>query len=96
VDFKVVTRTEGEDVIETVTETTEHIPGDVGAQKSWLTNRRPRQWRDRIDVGEVQPERSSAEIKQMIIEKLIAWGVKLAPLDPPLIEARPRHRSCTG
>jgi hypothetical protein len=35
---------------------------------------------------DTQPERSSAEIKEIIIQKLIAWGVKLAPLDPPLIE----------
>jgi hypothetical protein len=82
---EVVTWTEGKDVVETVTETTEHIPGDVGAQRSWLTNRRPKQWRDK-DVGEVPPERSSAEIKEIILQKFMAWGVKLVPADPPLIE----------
>jgi hypothetical protein len=28
----------------------EHIPGDIGAQKSWLYNRQPERWRDRKQV----------------------------------------------
>jgi len=28
----------------------EHIPGDVGAQKSWLYNRQPERWRDQKQV----------------------------------------------
>jgi hypothetical protein len=70
----------------TTTTQTQHVPGDVGAEKLWLTNRRPRQWRDRIDVVEDRPQRSSAEIKEIIVQKLLDWGVKLVPFDPPLIE----------
>jgi hypothetical protein len=40
-------------------------------------------------------DRSAArlKIKAGIVRKLIAWGVKLGPLDPPLIDARPQSYS---
>jgi hypothetical protein len=45
------------------------------------------QWREKIDVGhEIEPERSSAEIRAEIVQKLISWAVKIAPPDPALIE----------
>ena len=28
----------------------EHVPPDVGAAKLWLTNRRPEQWREKVDI----------------------------------------------
>jgi hypothetical protein len=79
-------RIEGKDVVTTVTEFVEHIPGDVGAQKSWLTNRRPRQWRDRIDVdvGD-DPERSAAELRADLVQYLMDHGVRLA-LPAPVID----------
>jgi hypothetical protein len=42
-----------------VTETTEHVPGDVTAQMKWLSNCRPDKWREKIDVTyERLPERT--------------------------------------
>jgi hypothetical protein len=35
---------------EQVTKTTQHVPGDVGAQFRWLSNRRPEVWRERHEV----------------------------------------------
>jgi hypothetical protein len=70
------------------TTSTEHVAGDVGAQKLWLTNRLPREWRDKIDVSQAaQPERSSAEIKEIILQKLAEWGLKVVPADAPLLES---------
>jgi len=72
----------------TVTETTEHIPGDVTAQTRWLTNRRPRQWREKVDVSQdARPERRLAEIKELILQKLAEWGLKVVPMDAPLLES---------
>jgi hypothetical protein len=78
---KTVTKREGKDVIKTVTETTEHVPGDVTAQTRWLTNRRPRQWRGDMPDGTQPQERSTAEIKELIIQKLLEWGLKVVPAD---------------
>jgi hypothetical protein len=86
---KTVTRREGKDVITTVTETTVHVPGDVTAQTRWLTNRRPRQWRERLDVSEPPPQRSLEEIKAGIVKKLIDWGIKIVPPDDMVIEGEP-------
>ena len=33
-----------------ITPYVEHVPPDVGAQKLWLTNRRPDQWRDKAEA----------------------------------------------
>jgi hypothetical protein len=58
----------------TVTETTEHIPGDVTAQMKWLSNRRPNKWREKVDVPtEREPEKSAAELRAEIVAKLIEW-----------------------
>ena len=32
-------------------DTVEHVPPDPGAAKLWLTNRRPEQWREKIEHG---------------------------------------------
>ena len=70
------------------TTSTEHVAGDVGAQKLWLTNRLPREWRDKIDVSQdAKPERSSEEIKAIILGKLAEWGLKVVPMDAPLLES---------
>ena len=70
------------------TTSTEHVAGDVGAQKLWLTNRLPREWRDKIDVSQhAQPERSPKEIKEIILQKLMEWGLKVVPADAPLLES---------
>jgi hypothetical protein len=73
-----VTRKEGNDVVTTVTKATEHIPGDVGAQGRWLNNRKPRQWRDRLDVT-VDPDenKTSAELDAELLQFLIDNGVKI-------------------
>jgi hypothetical protein len=92
---KVVIRKEGDAEIVTVTETVEHIPGDVGAIGRWLSNRKPRQWCERLDV-EVQPQRSLDEIKAGIVKKLIDWGIKIVPPDPPLIEGKAKEAETVG
>ena len=57
------------------TTSTEHVAGDVGAQKLWLTNRLPREWREKVDVSQdARPERSLAKIKELVIQKLAEWG----------------------
>ena len=65
-----------------VTETIEHLPGDVTAQMKWLSIRRPKQWREQLPDG-AQPERSSAEIKEIILQKLTEWGLKIVPIEAP-------------
>jgi hypothetical protein len=66
----------------TVTETSEHVPGDVTAQMKWLCNRMPRKWRDKVDVGhEVEPELTAAQARDKLIAFLIEHGVQIAP--PP-------------
>jgi hypothetical protein len=82
---KVVTRREGKAVVTTVTETVEHVPGDVGAQKSWLCNRRPRQWRDKIQVEQTSnwADRSPLEIKRALVQKMVAWGLVARENVPP-------------
>jgi hypothetical protein len=52
----------------------------------WLSIRRPKQWRDNQPDG-AQPERTSAEIKEIIIAKLLEWGFKVVPVDAPLLES---------
>ena len=85
---KTVIKKEGRDVVTTTTEFREHIPGDVTAQTRWLTNRRPRQWREKVDVSQdARPERSLAEIKELVLQKLAEWGLKVVPMDAPLLES---------
>ena len=56
------------------------MPGDVTAQVRWLVNRRPREWREKVDVGhEVKPQRTYEEAKRDLIEKLVKWGVVTPP-----------------
>lgn len=62
----------------------EHIPGDVTAQIKWLANRRPKRWGDNA-VHETEPERSAAELRSEIINKLIEWGVLLP--DEQMVDA---------
>jgi hypothetical protein len=70
------------------TTSTEHVAGDVVAQKLWLTNRLPREWREKVDVSQdAKPERSTAEIKELVIQKLAEWGFKVVPMDAPLLES---------
>jgi hypothetical protein len=78
---KTVIKKEGRDVVTTTTECREHIPGDVTAQTRWLTNRRPRQWRGDMPDGTQPQERSTAEIKELVIAKLLEWGLKVVPID---------------
>jgi hypothetical protein len=68
-----------------VTETIEHLPGDVTAQMKWLSNRRPKQWRG--DIPDAEPPRSSEEIKAIILGKLMEWGLKVVPADAPSLES---------
>jgi hypothetical protein len=90
---RVVKTDEDDKVIETVvTETTVHIPGDVGAQKSWLCNRRPREWREKADVN-LPPERKKtfAESRDELITFLTACGIKLDLEEPPVTPKRLRR-----
>lgn len=68
-------------VVERTTSAT-HIPGDVGAQKNWLANRCPKEWRD-SSVGEDRLPQTAAEATEDLIQFLIDHGVRIAP---PLIE----------
>jgi hypothetical protein len=65
------------------TTTTGHVPGDVGAQRLGSQTAGLGSGATRSMSQMDRPERSAAEIKADIVRKLI---VKLAPLDPPLIE----------
>jgi hypothetical protein len=48
----------------TVTETSQHVPGDVTAQMKWLCNRMPHKWRNKVDVShEVGPEMTAAQAR---------------------------------
>ena len=71
----------------TTTTQTQHVLGDVGAQKSWLTNRKPKQWRDRVDVT-IDPDenKTSAELRLEMLQFLVDNGVKLKL--PPTIEGK--------
>ena len=64
-----------------VTETIVHLPGDVTAQMKWLSIRRPKQWRGDMPDGTQPQERSTAEIKELVIAKLLEWGLKVVPID---------------
>jgi hypothetical protein len=57
--------------------------GDVTAQIKWLANRRPKQWRGDMPDGTQPQERSTAEIKELVIAKLLEWGLKVVPIDAP-------------
>ena len=77
---KVVTDYKGR---ETVTVSSQHVPGEVSAQFRWLMNRRPERWRDKVDIShEVKPQRTLEEVRAEIVQRMIGWGVKLAPLTP--------------
>jgi hypothetical protein len=46
------------------------------------------EWRDKIDVSQdARPERSLAEVKELILQKLAEWGLKVVPMDAPLLES---------
>jgi hypothetical protein len=83
---KTVIKKEGRVVVTTTTECREHIPGDVTAQTRRLSIRRPKQWREELPDG-AKPERSPAEIKEIILQKLMEWGLKVVPADAPLLES---------
>lgn len=65
----------------------EHIPGDVGAQKMWLCNRMPKEWRDRQEhiVKDDNLEMTSQEALEDLVSLLVRAGVQVA-LPPPVIE----------
>jgi hypothetical protein len=64
-----------------------HIPPDVAAIKVWLFNRRPDRWKDlqKSDLPAIpsMSDRSTEEIKRILIQKMIEW--KLVPIEnvPP-------------
>jgi hypothetical protein len=61
------------------TTSTEHMPGDVGAQKLWLINRCPKEFREKVDVThEVGPEMTAAEALDDLVNLLIRNGVQIA------------------
>ena len=95
---KTVIKKEGRDVVTTTTEFREHIPGDVTAQTRWLTNRRPKQWRGDMPDGTQPQERSTAEIKELVIAKLLEWGLKVVPADaqPFMLEGKPNGGAING
>jgi hypothetical protein len=64
---------------------TQHVPGDVGAQGRWLSNRRPRQWRDKLDLT-IDPDekKTSRELRIEMLQFLADNGVKLK-LPPTLV-----------
>jgi hypothetical protein len=60
----------------------EHLPGDVGAQKLWLINRCPKEFREKVDVShEIGPEMTASQALDDLIALLIEHGVQIAP--PP-------------
>jgi hypothetical protein len=68
------------------TTSAEHIPGDVSAQKMWLCNRLPKEWRDKIEhTHEPSRELTAAEALEDLVSLLVRNGVQIA-LPPPTIE----------
>jgi hypothetical protein len=68
------------------TTSAEHIPGDVSAQKMWLCNRLPKEWRDKIEhTHEPVRELTAAEALEDLVSILVRNGVQIA-LPPPTIE----------
>jgi hypothetical protein len=49
--------------------TVEHVPPDPGAAKLWLTNRRPDEWRDKIDHSLSGPD--GGPIPVSVVERVI-------------------------
>jgi hypothetical protein len=47
----------------------EHVPPDVGAIKMWLTNRKPKDWKDKVDVA-VDGNMSIATLPDGVINEL--------------------------
>jgi hypothetical protein len=54
-----------------------HMPPDVGALRTWLYNRRPDRWRDKIEVTQTGTlsDLPSIEIKKRLVAKMIEWGL---------------------
>ncbi len=74
------------------TTSAEHIPGDVGAQKMWLCNRLPKEWRDKVEhTHEPGRELTSAEALEDLVSILVRNGVQLS-LPPPTIEGESEER----
>ena len=65
-----------------ITDTEMHIPGDPTVQAKWLANRRRKKWGTQMD--DAPQERSSEEIKAIILGKLAEWGLKVVPADAPI------------
>jgi hypothetical protein len=47
----------------------EHVPPDVGAIKMWLTNRKPKDWKDKVDVA-VDGNVSVSTIPEQLLDEL--------------------------
>jgi hypothetical protein len=51
------------------------LPPDVGAIRTWLFNRRPNRWREKIAIERTGgwADRSPDEIKKALVQKMIMW-----------------------
>jgi hypothetical protein len=66
----------------------EHIPPDIGAIKLWLLNRRPDRWREKVEVANTGGliDRTPDEIKRLLVQKMIEWGlVEIENVPPELL-----------
>jgi hypothetical protein len=74
-----------------------HIPPDVAAIRTWLFNRRPDKWRDRVEVTSTATlsDKTSIEIKRAMVAKMVEWG--LVPIEnvPPELLMAPQESSGT-
>jgi hypothetical protein len=65
-----------------------HIPPDVGAIKLWLLNRRPDRWKEKVEVANTGGliDRTPDEIKRLLVQKMIEWGlVEIENVPPELL-----------
>jgi hypothetical protein len=67
------------------------LPTDVGAIRTWLFNRRPDRWREKVAIERTggSADRSPKAIKRALIQKMLMWKLidpKVVPPDllPPL------------
>jgi hypothetical protein len=63
----------------------EHMPPDVGAIKTWLYNRRPDRWKEKVEVANTGGliDWTPDEIKRLLVRRMIEWGLVERENVPP-------------
>jgi hypothetical protein len=70
-----------------------HMPPDVGALRTWLFNRRPDRWKEKVEItdrrGGGWADRPPDEIKRELVRRMVAWGLVPKENVPPELLALP-------